>query len=108
LRLLGLPCGRAPQLPSLSHVDHAGLASLAEPVRATRAGANKNAEPFSHIVPPHVRDQHAQTTRQERQKKAAARGGFKCVWLTYCGGALPRGRFDVSNSPEVPHCAVCP
>ena len=46
---------------------------------ATRAGANENAGPFAQFVPPQLRDRHAQTTRQERQKKAAARGGFKCV-----------------------------
>ena len=45
----------------------------------TWAEANENADPFAQFVPPHLRDRHAQTTRQERQKKAAARGGFKCV-----------------------------
>ena len=56
---------------------------LAEHGGATRLGANErlaeNAGPFAQFVPPHLRDRHAQTTRQERQKKAAARGGFKCA-----------------------------
>ena len=44
-----------------------------------RAGANENADPFALFVPPHLRDRHAQITRQERQKKAAVRDGFKCA-----------------------------
>jgi len=75
LRLLGLPCARAPQLSllwvTLSRVNHAGLAPLAEPVGAMWAGANENSEPFAQFVPPHLRNRHAQTSRQERQKKAA-------------------------------------
>jgi len=34
-------------------------------------------------------------------------GGVLCVWLMYRGGAFPRARLDVPDSPEVPHCAVC-
>ena len=34
---------------------------------ATRVGAKENAGPFAQFVLPHLRDQHAQTTRQERQ-----------------------------------------
>ena len=56
-----------------------GFKPLAENGGATRAGANENAGPFAQFVPPHLRGRHAQTTRQERQKKAAARGGLKCV-----------------------------
>jgi len=56
-----------------------GFKLLAEHGGATRAGANENAGPFAQFVPPHLRDRHAQTTRQERQKKAATRDGFKCI-----------------------------
>ena len=56
-----------------------GFKPLAEHGGATRAGGNGNVDPFAQFVPPHLRDRHAQTTRQERQKKAAARGGFKYV-----------------------------
>jgi len=56
-----------------------GFKPLAEHGGATRAGANENADPFAQFVPAHLRDRHAQTTQQERQKKATARGGFKCV-----------------------------
>ena len=44
-----------------------GFKPLAEHGGATRAGANENAGPFAQFVLPHLRDQHAQTTRQERQ-----------------------------------------
>ena len=50
-----------------------GFKPLAEHGGATRVGANGNVDPFAQ------RDRHAQTTRQERQKKAAARDGLKCV-----------------------------
>ena len=53
-----------------------GFKPLAEHGGATRAGANENADPLAQFVPPHLRDRHAQTTRQERQKRAAARGGL--------------------------------
>ena len=79
MRLLGLPCARAPQLSSLSHVNHAGLAPPAEPVGTTRAGANENAGLFAQFLPPHLRDRQAQTMRQGRKKKAAARNSFKCI-----------------------------
>ena len=45
-----------------------GFKLLAEHGGATRVGANGNVDPFAQ------RDRHAQTTRQERQKKAATRG----------------------------------
>jgi len=79
LRLLGLPCACAPRLSSLFHVDHAALQAAGRARWATRAGANENAGSLAKFVPPHLWDRHAQTTRQERQKKAAAWGGFKCV-----------------------------
>jgi len=44
-----------------------GFTPLAEHVGSTRARANENAGPFAQFVLPHLRDQHAQTTRQERQ-----------------------------------------
>ena len=56
-----------------------GFKPLAEHGGATRAGANENADPFAQFAPLHLRDRHAQITRQERQKKAAAWDGSKCV-----------------------------
>ena len=58
-----------------------GFKPLAEHGVATRAGPNENAGPLAQFVPPHLRDRHAQTTRQERQEDASSAfaGCFKAV-----------------------------